>query len=113
MWLNLMLNRPIIDPEKTATILEIVTNWLAVANENGSAEPKNVIARSIRNIPVRDSMIHVEKKAKVKDGTKRFPAVDFLFAVSNYLNFLRIFLKTCLNNDKEIIERYRINNLSN
>ena len=42
-------------------MLEMVTNWLAVAIETASEEPKNVNVMSTRNMPVRDSIIHVEK----------------------------------------------------
>jgi len=41
-----------------------------MAIETGFGEPKNVAVTSIRNTPVRDSIIHVEKTAKNSTGTK-------------------------------------------
>jgi len=102
-WLNLTLNRPSSDPETTAATLEIVTNWLTVASDNGSEDPKNVNAKSIRNMPVRDSIIHVEKKAMVKDGTKRFPAVDFLVSSLIIPTSSKIFFNAQLDSAKDII----------
>ena len=61
LWLNLTLKAPSRKPKTTETMLEMVTNWLAVAIETASEEPKNVNVMSTRNMPVRDSIIHVEK----------------------------------------------------
>ncbi len=60
LWLKLTLKAPSKNPKKTEIMLERVTNWLAVAIETGPEEPKNVAVMSIRNIPVRDSIIQVE-----------------------------------------------------
>jgi len=52
-----------------------------VAIVTGLGEPKNVDVTSIRNTPVRDSIIHVERKATAKEGTNNFPAEDFSFVL--------------------------------
>jgi hypothetical protein len=61
LWLNLTLKAPSRNQKMTEATAEMVTNWLAVAIETGSEEPKNVNVMSIRNMPVRASIIHVEK----------------------------------------------------
>jgi hypothetical protein len=51
-----------------------------MATKTGSEEPKNVVVRSFRNMPVIASIIHVEENAKVRAGTNSFPTEDFSFA---------------------------------
>ena len=76
LWLYLTLKKPSIRAKMTETMLEMVTSWPVVAIVTGLEEPKNSVATSIRNMPVRDSIIHVEKKATAKEGTKYLPAED-------------------------------------
>ena len=61
----------------TETMLEMVTSWPVVAIVTGLEEPKNSVATSIKNMPVRDCIIHVEKKATAKEGTNSLPTEDF------------------------------------
>jgi len=60
-----------------------------IANETESDTPKNVVARSTRNILVIDSTIIVEKKAIVKAGTRNIPIED----LSSLLGSIQIFPK--------------------
>ena len=76
LWLYLTLKMPSIRAKMTETMLEIVTSWPVVAIVTGLDEPKNSVATSIKNMPVRDSIIHVEKKATAREGTNNLPAED-------------------------------------
>lgn len=60
------------------TMLDSVTSWPVVAIETGSVTPKNVAVRSRRNIVVIDSIIHVEKKAMARAGTKNLLFEDLI-----------------------------------
>ena len=76
LWLYLTLKKPRSRAKMTETMLEMVTSWPVVAIVIGLGEPKNSVATSIKNMPVRDSIIHVEKKATAKEGTNNLPAED-------------------------------------
>ena len=73
LWLYLTLKKPNSKAKITETPLEMVTSWPVVAIVAGLEEPKNSVATSTKNMPVRDSIIHVEKKTAAKEGTNSFP----------------------------------------
>jgi hypothetical protein len=78
-------------------MLEMVTNWPVVAIVTGLGEPKNVAVTSIKNTPVRDSIIHIEKKATAKEGTKSFPREVLLIEFCSNLSSLLSFFSHCRN----------------
>ena len=90
LWLYLTLKKPRSRAKMTETMLEMVTSWPVVAIVTGVGEPKNSVATSIRNMPVRDSIIHVEKKATAKAGTNNLPAEDCSSVLCTVDFFLQI-----------------------
>jgi hypothetical protein len=73
------------------TTLERVTNCPVVAIETGLGDPKNVAVTSSRNMLVIVSIIMVDKKAIVKEGTNSLPAEDSSFKLCCNFRACRVF----------------------